>query len=81
MYACLVEGTEDEALERELREAQEDFKRLAPARLRRQAAVAAARRAEWSKYRIAAVLGVERPTVDSIIEAIKRAEAKAADGQ
>jgi DNA-directed RNA polymerase specialized sigma24 family protein len=73
MYHAHVEDTDD-ALERELREAQADFARLTAARLRRQAAVTQAKYAGWSKYRIAAVLGVERPTVDSILKAAARGE-------
>lgn len=38
----------------------------------RRAAVAAAREAGWSKYKIAATLGVKGPTVDSIVRAIER---------
>jgi DNA-binding NarL/FixJ family response regulator len=67
-----MEGTE-EALERKLRDAQAAVVAAREATRLRQEAVAEARRAGWSKYRIAAVLGVERPTVDSIIKAIERA--------
>jgi DNA-directed RNA polymerase specialized sigma24 family protein len=42
------------------------------ARARRQKAVLEARAANWSKYRIAAVLGVKAPTVDSIIKAAEK---------
>ncbi|MGW4525172.1 hypothetical protein [Amycolatopsis sp. NPDC004378] len=44
------------------------------ARTRRQEAVVAARAANWSKYRIAAVLGVKAPTVDSIIKTAEKEE-------
>jgi hypothetical protein len=68
-------SADDEAIGRRLRDAQAGIALLEAARLRRQAAVMAAKNADWSKYKIAAVLGVERPTVDSIITAAKRAEA------
>lgn len=42
------------------------------ARARRQEAVLAARAAGMSKYRIAAVLDVKGPTVDSIIKAAEK---------
>lgn len=41
-------------------------------RLERQQAVMKARAAGWSKYKIAATLGVKGPTVDSIISAAER---------
>jgi len=44
------------------------------ARNRRREAVMLARRHGWSKYRIAAVLGVKGPTVDSIISSAERTE-------
>jgi hypothetical protein len=75
MYPGTVESTDEEAIERELRDSQADFLKLNAARLRRQAAVMAALRAKWSKYKIAATLEVERPTVDSIIKAVERAQA------
>ena len=45
-------------------------------RHRRQAAVMAALNAKWTKYRIAAELGVTAPTVDSIIETVRKAARK-----
>lgn len=60
---------DDADIERELRDSQADVLAARAARLRRQAAVAAAQQAGWSKYRIAATLGVKAPTVDSIIKA------------
>jgi len=63
----------DEDIERRLVEAQEAFaagtRRL---RLERQQAVMEARAAGLSKYRIAAVMGIKGPTVDSIIDAAER---------
>ena len=63
---------DDSEIERELTEAQAEVvsAREAPARRRR--AVMLARENGWSKYRIAAVLGVRGPTVDSIIAASER---------
>jgi DNA-directed RNA polymerase specialized sigma24 family protein len=58
---------------RELADAQADFKaETQRVRQRRQAAVVRARQAEWSKYKIAATMGVNAPTVDSIIKTAKR---------
>jgi len=37
-----------------------------------------AREHDWSKYKIAATLGVKGPTVDSIIKSAERHEAKEA---
>ena len=62
---------DDSQIERELTEAQEEVRRIPAIRARRQAAVMAARDAGWSKYRIAAVLDVKGPSVDSIIEAAR----------
>jgi hypothetical protein len=64
-----MDSTDDQALERDLREAQAAVIAAREARLRRQEAVTAARAAGWSKYRIAEVLGVKAPTVDSILKA------------
>lgn len=61
-------------IERELTDAQAAVKAVTEARLRRQRAVMAARAAGWSKYRIAAVMGVKGPTVDSIIDTAERSE-------
>lgn len=63
---------DESEIERELTEAQEDVKRAREASLRRRRAVMAARAAGWSKYRIAAVLGVGGPTVDSIVKTAER---------
>ena len=57
---------------RELTEAQAD---VTEAPLRRRKAVMLARAAGWSKYKIAATLGVKGPTVDSIIYAAEREQA------
>lgn len=58
----------EEEIRRRLAGAQEAFsegtRRL---RLERQQAVMEARAAGWSKYKIAAAMGVKGPTVDSII--------------
>ncbi|HEY1701223.1 MAG TPA: helix-turn-helix domain-containing protein [Trebonia sp.] len=61
-------------LERELREAQAAVAAAQEARLRRQKAVTAAREAGMSKYKIAEILGVKAPTVDSILKAAKADE-------
>ena len=59
----------DTEIERDLKDAQEAMESVArAARLRRQEAVMRARRAGWSKYKIANTLGVRGPTVDSIIK-------------
>lgn len=63
---------DDAVIERQLREAQDEIAAAREAKLRRQAAVMAAKDAGWSKYRIARVLGVGGPTVDSIIAAAER---------
>lgn len=63
---------DDTTIEQELIAAQADIEAAKAARRRRQAAVMAARAAGWSKYRIASVLGVKGPTVDSIIAAAER---------
>jgi hypothetical protein len=67
---------DDAEIERELTEAQDAMRAADAARLRRQAAVMAAREAKWSKYRIAKVLGVGGPTVDSIIAAAEREDSR-----
>lgn len=59
----------DEEIEAELIAAQAALDAALQARARRQEIVMKARAAGWSKYRIAAVLGVKAPTVDSIIKA------------
>jgi DNA-directed RNA polymerase specialized sigma24 family protein len=63
---------DDADIERELTEAQADVVKARAAPARRRKAVAAARDAGWSKYRIAATLGVKGPTVDSIIASAGR---------
>ena len=63
---------DDTAIERELTEAQADVVKAREAPARRRKAVMLARDAGWSKYRIAAVLGVKGPTVDSIIASAER---------
>jgi DNA-directed RNA polymerase specialized sigma24 family protein len=65
---------DDSAIERELAEAQADVIKAREAPARRRKAVMLARDAGWSKYRIAAVLGVKGPTVDSIIESAERGQ-------
>jgi len=59
----------DTAIEHDLIAAQADVAAAREARLKRQEVVMRARGAGWSKYRIAATLGVQAPTVDSIIRA------------
>lgn len=63
---------DDATIGRELVAAQADVEAAKAARRRRQAAVMAARAAGWSKYKIAAELGVKEPTVNSIIAAAER---------
>ena len=63
---------DDSAIEHELTEAQADVVKARKAPARRRKAVMLAREQGWSKYRIAAVLGVKGPTVDSIIESAER---------
>jgi hypothetical protein len=60
---------DEAAIEAELVAAQAAVDSAKQARIRRQDAVVAARAAGWSKYRIAATLGVKGPTVDSILKA------------
>jgi DNA-directed RNA polymerase specialized sigma24 family protein len=69
MYAFVMDDSE---ITRELTEAQADIVRARAAPVRRRKAVMLAREHDWSKYRIAAVLGVKGPTVDSIIESAER---------
>lgn len=59
---------DDDAIERDLREAQANVLAIERVRVARQAAVRRAIEAGWTKYRIAKTMGVGRPTVDSIIE-------------
>lgn len=60
-------------IERRLAEVQEAFATgMRKLRLERQQAVIEARAAGLSKYRIAAVMGIKGPTVDSIIAAAAR---------
>ena len=69
----------EEAIAAELRDSQAAVLYFIDAiRRRRQAAVMAALAAKWTKYRIAAELGVAAPTVDSIIEAVRKARETAA---
>jgi hypothetical protein len=68
-----VDDSETE-IERELADAQAAVLAAREARLRRQRAVMAARAAGWTKYRIAAVMDVKGPTVDSIIKTAERGE-------
>ena len=63
---------DDSVIERELDEAQADVIKAREAPARRRKAVMLARDAGWSKYRIAATLGVKGPTVDSIIASAER---------
>lgn len=60
---------DEAAIEKELVAAQAALDAALQARVRRQEIVVKARAAGWSKYRIAAVLGVKAPTVDSILRA------------
>ena len=67
---------DDAQIERELKESQAAMDAVVAARQRRQAAVAAARDAQWSKYKIAQVLGVAGSTVDSILASVERDQAR-----
>ena len=62
----------DDAIAAELRDSQAAVNTIGAIRHRRQAAVLAALDADWTKYRIAAELGVAAPTVDSVIKAARR---------
>ncbi len=68
VYPVPMDSTDD-AIERDLKQAQADVIAAREATRRRQQAVTRARAAGWSKYRIAEVLGVKAPTVDSILKA------------
>lgn len=62
-------------IERDLAEKQAEFKEgTRRLRLARKEAVKRAQDAGLSKYRIAAVMGVKGPTVDSIISSAERAD-------
>jgi len=63
---------DDSEITRELTTAQADVTKAREAPARRRKAVMLARDHGWSKYRIAAVLGVKGPTVDSIIKSAER---------
>lgn len=66
---------DDTEIARELSEAQAEFdQETRRVRLRRQTAVKRAREAGWSKYRIAATMGIKGPTVDSIISSAERGD-------
>lgn len=67
---------DDSEIERKLTEAQARVVSAREARTERQEAVMAARAHGWSKYKIAAVLGVRGPTVDSIIASAERDDAQ-----
>jgi DNA-directed RNA polymerase specialized sigma24 family protein len=69
MYLSVMD---DSDIERELNEAQADVIKAREAPARRRRAVMLAREHGWSKYKIAATLGVKGPTVDSIIESAER---------
>jgi DNA-binding NarL/FixJ family response regulator len=69
---CILAGMDDTEIERKLTETQAAVIAARKARVDRQEAVMEALAAGWSKYRIAATLGVKAPTVDSIIAAAER---------
>jgi DNA-directed RNA polymerase specialized sigma24 family protein len=71
MYAGSMDDSE---IERALIEAQTAVT-ADQARVRRREVVMQARAAGWSKYRIAAVLGVKGPTVDAIIASAEASSA------
>jgi DNA-directed RNA polymerase specialized sigma24 family protein len=68
---------DESEITRELTDAQAEFTKIRAASVRRRKAVMVAREHGWSKYKIAATLGVKAPTVDSIIESAERAERQA----
>jgi DNA-directed RNA polymerase specialized sigma24 family protein len=74
-----MDSTDDQVIERELREAQGAVIAAREATRRRQKAVTAARAAGWSKYRIAEILDVKAPTVDSILKAAARDDDQVSD--
>ena len=78
MYAHPMADT-DAQIEHRLTAAQDALRAIDDARAERQDAVMAARKAGWSKYRIAKVLGVAGPTVDSIIATAERASGVSAE--
>lgn len=59
-------------IEQRLKDAQAAMATAEAIRRERQEAVAEALAAGWTKYKIAATLGVRGPTVDSIVKAINR---------
>jgi DNA-binding NarL/FixJ family response regulator len=61
-------------IERQLVDAQAAIEAAREATRVRQQAVRAALDAGWTKYRIAKTLGVNAPTVDSIIRTLERQE-------
>lgn len=63
---------DESEIERELTDAQAAVTKAREAPARRREAVMLAREHGWSKYRIAATLGVKGPTVDAIIESAER---------
>lgn len=72
---CTLSPVDIPEIERDLAEKQAEFKEgTRRLRIARQEAVKRAQDAGLSKYRIAAVMGVKGPTVDSIIEATERSE-------
>jgi len=73
-YWCTLSGMDDAEIERRLKDSQERIIEAREATTERREAVMLARRAGWSKYRIAATLGVKGPTVDSIIESAERGQ-------
>ena len=74
VYSVLM--NDSDPIERQLRDAQKGIDALRDAVGVRQQAVKKARAAGWSKYRIAKVLGVNAPTVDSIVKTLERQEAQ-----
>lgn len=72
---CTLSPVDNPEIERELAEVQAEFEEATRrVRLKRQAAVKRARDAGLSKYRIAAVMGIKGPTVDSIISSAERGD-------
>ena len=73
MYPFVMDESE---IERALTDAQAAVVKAREAPAQRRRAVMLAREHGWSKYKIAATLGVKGPTVDSIISSAEREQAE-----
>ena len=68
--------TAPDPIGQELDDAQAGIEAQREATVRRQQAVRKALAAGWTKYKIAKRLGVNAPTVDSIVKTLERQEAQ-----